>query len=229
MELVTINSVLALGKLAKTAAKKGYRSALNRTVVATGKLGRTAASSSLEAGSKVAATTLMEIWNLSSPKKKDLEEMIAFSLLLKDIGSAAAIQGMEEALLSVVTCLGEVGKKEAAESLETETINTLLLLEEIGGIAAEKYFDEALSSVALSIEDTGKLSLKNGIREAALQSQWSLETLKVQAEEKLLDNASVVIEMTLDSFKFPDFKETDENMNRLQEVKNLQKKVYTNM
>ncbi|WP_269850397.1 hypothetical protein [Methanosarcina horonobensis] len=111
MELVTINSVLAFGKLAKAAAKKGYKSALNRAMVATGKLGRAAASSSLEAGSKVAATTLMEIWNFSSPEKKDREEMVAFSLLLRDIGSAAAAQDMEEALLNAITCLGEVGKK----------------------------------------------------------------------------------------------------------------------
>ncbi|MDY0248136.1 MAG: hypothetical protein RBR26_14605, partial [Methanosarcina mazei] len=138
MELVTISSVLALGKLAKAAAKKGHVMALNRATVATGKLGKVAASNSMEAGSKVAATTLMEIWNFSYPENKDREELFAFSLLLKDIGAAAAGQGMEEALLNAVTCLGEAGKKEAAEKLETETINTLLLLEEIGGLAAEK-------------------------------------------------------------------------------------------
>ncbi len=112
MELVTISSVLALGKLAKAAAKKGHVMALNRATVATGKLGgKVAASNSMEAGSKVAATTLMEIWNFSYPENKDREELFAFSLLLKDIGAAAAGQGMEEALLNAVTCLGEAGKK----------------------------------------------------------------------------------------------------------------------
>ena len=61
-------------------------------MIETGKLGRTAAAGSLEAGSKVAATTMMEIWNLSPPEKKDKEEMVAFSLLLRDIGAAAAVQ-----------------------------------------------------------------------------------------------------------------------------------------
>lgn len=107
MELVAISSILAFGKLARAAAKKGQRSVLKRTMIATGKLGSIAASNSLEAGSKVAATTIMEIWNLSSPEKKDREEMIAFSLLLKDIGSAAAVQGMEEALLNAINCLGD--------------------------------------------------------------------------------------------------------------------------
>jgi hypothetical protein len=229
MELVTINSVLAFGKLARIAAKKGYGPVLNRTMVETGKLGRTAASSSLEAGSKVAATTMMEIWNLPSPEKKGQEEIIAFSLLLRDIGSAAAMQGMEEALLNAITCLGEVGKKVASESLEVETISTLLLLEEIGKLAAEKYFDEALSSVALSIEDAGKLSLKNKLREPVLQSQWSLEILKVQAEEKALTNSPIVTEMALDSFKFPGVTETGEQTEKLQEIKELQKKVYSSL
>jgi hypothetical protein len=227
MELVTINAVIALGKLAKAAAKKGYGSALNRGIVAIGKTGRTAASNSLEAGSKVAATTLMEIWNLSSPKEKAREELVAFSLLLRDIGAAAAVQGMEEALLNAATCLGEVGKKEAAESLELETISTLILLEEIGATAAEKYFDEALSSIALSIEDAGKLSIKKGLHEAALQSQWVLETLRIQAEEKLLANSPIVIEMALDSFKLTGATETEENIQKLQEIKELQTKVYS--
>ena len=63
MELVTINSVLALGKLARTAAEEGYESALTKAFIAIGRLGGGAAAHSLEAGSKVAATTLMEIWN----------------------------------------------------------------------------------------------------------------------------------------------------------------------
>lgn len=203
--------------------------ALNRATVATGKLGKVAASNSMEAGSKVAATTLMEIWNFSYPENKDREELFAFSLLLKDIGAAAAGQGMEEALLNAVTCLGEAGKKEAAEKLETETINTLLLLEEIGGLAAEKYFDEALSSVALSIEETGKIALKKGLREAALQSQWALESLKIQAEEKALTNSPIVAEMALESFKFTDIAETSENIEKLHEIKEIQKKVYSGL
>ena len=39
MELVTINSVLSLGKLARTAAEKGLDSALSKAFIATGRLG----------------------------------------------------------------------------------------------------------------------------------------------------------------------------------------------
>ena len=45
---------------------------------------------------------------------------------------------LEEIVLNAATCLGEIGKKVAAESLELETISTLILLEEIGKLAAER-------------------------------------------------------------------------------------------
>ncbi|HWR24709.1 MAG TPA: hypothetical protein VN278_00615, partial [Methanosarcina sp.] len=87
----------------------------------------------------------------------------------------------------------------------------------------------ALSSVSLSIEEIGKLSLKKGLNEAALQSQWALETLRVQAEEKLLTNSSVVVEMSLDSFKDSDGVASEEIVERFQEIKNLQEKIYSNL
>ncbi len=65
-------------------------------------------------------------------------------------------------MLNAVNCLGEIGKKIAAESFEFETISTLLLLEEIGKLAAEKYLDEALSSIALSIEEIWKTIFEEG-------------------------------------------------------------------
>lgn len=228
MELVCINSVLALGKLAETAVEGGYESALSKAYIAIGRLGKTAATHSLEAGSKVAASTLMEIWNL--PKQRQSQEKtIAFSLLFKDIGVYGARQGTEEIVLNAVTCLGEVGKKIAAESLELETINVLLLLEEIGESAAEKYLDEALSSTAISIEEIGRISLKKKLRDAVLQSQLALENLWIQAEERLMTNSSVVAEMSLDSFKGAEPASDEEEPEKFQEIRNLQKKVYSTL
>lgn len=228
MELVTINSVLALGKLARAGAEGGYESVLTKAFVATGRLGRAAAEHSLEAGSKVAATTLMEIWNFS-PQRQNQEKIIAFSLLFKEIGACGARQGMEEVVLNAVSCLGEIGKKIASESLELETVSTLLLLEEIGQLAAEKYFDEALSSVALSIEEIGKLSLKKGLIGAVLQSQWELETLRVKAEEMLMNNSSIVAEVALDSFKDLGYTDSEEKGGKFQEIKDLQEKIYSSL
>jgi len=228
MELVTINSTLALGKLAKTATEEGYESAHTKAFIAIGRLGKTAATHSLEAGSKVAASTLMEIWNL--PKQRQSQEKtIAFSLLFKDIGVYGARQGTEEIVLNAVTCLGEVGKKIAAESLELETVSILLLLEEIGESAAEKYFDEALSSTALSIEEIGKISLKKKLQQAVSQSQRILETLRVQAEERSMTNSSVVTEMSLDSFIGAGNTDFEEKVEKLQEIKDLQKKIHSTL
>lgn len=228
MELVNINSVLALGKLAKTAVEEGYESAYIKTFIAIGRLGRIAAAHSLEAGSKIAATTLMEIWNL--PKQRESQEKtIAFSLLFKEIGICGARQGAEEIVLNAVNCLGEIGKKVATESIELETVSTLLLLEEIGKFAAEKYLDEALSSAALSIEEIGRLSLKKKLQEAVLQSRWALETLRVQAEERLMANSSIVAEMSLDSFKDVGPADLDEKVEKFQEIRNLHKKIYSTL
>ena len=198
MELVTINSILSLGKLARAAADKGLESALGRAFIAIGKLGEAAAAHSLEAGSKVAASTLLEIWKFSS-ESWDQEKVITFSLLFKEIGASAARSGVEEVVLSAVTGLGELGKKTAADSLELETVSTLLLLEEIGKLAAESYFDEALSSTALSIE------------------------------EKLLNNSSVVAEMALDNFTDIGYNESEEKLEKFQEIKALQKKIQSNL
>ena len=98
MELVTINSILSLGKLARAAADKGLESALGRAFIAIGKLGEAAAAHSLEAGSKVAASTLLEIWKFSS-ESWDQEKVITFSLLFKEIGASAARSGVEEVVL----------------------------------------------------------------------------------------------------------------------------------
>jgi hypothetical protein len=62
----------------------------------------------------------MEIWNLSSPEKKDREEMVAFSLLLKDIGSAAASQGMEEACLTQLHVLEKSEKRRHQKALKSK-------------------------------------------------------------------------------------------------------------
>ena len=228
MELVSINSVLALGKLARTSVEEGYESALTKAFIAIGRLGRIAAAHSLEAGSKVAATTLMEIWNLPRQRQSQ-EKTIAFSLLFTDIGVCGARQGVEEIVLNAVNCLGEIGKKMASESLELETVSTLLLLEKIGKSAAEKYLDEALSSTALSIEEIGKISLKKKLHDAVLQSQWALEILRVQAEERLMTNSSVVAEMSLDSFKDAGNADLDEKVEKFQEIKNLQKKINSTL
>ncbi|AKB81082.1 hypothetical protein MSBR3_0504 [Methanosarcina barkeri 3] len=228
MELVTINSILSLGKLARKAADNGFESVLDKAFVAIGKLGKTAAAHSLEAGSKVAATTLMEIWNFS-PEEWGQEKVIAFSLLFKEIGTSAARRDMEEVMLSAVTCLGEIGKKVAAKNLELETVSSLLLLEEIGKLAVENYFDEALSSTALSIEDIGKLSIKKGLNDAVLQCQWTLETLRVQAEEKALSNSSVVAEVALDNFKDIGYTSSEEKTEKFQGIKAIQKKIQSDL
>lgn len=228
MELVTINSILSLGKLARKAADKRFESALGKALIAIGKLGKTAAGHSLEAGSKVAATTLMEIWNFF-PEQWDQEKVITFSLLFKEIGISAARHDMEDVVLSAVTGLGEIGKKVAAKSLELETVSSLLLLEEIGKIAAESYLDEALSSTALSIEEVGKLSVKKELNNAVLQCQWTLETLRVQAEEKALDNSSIVAEVALDNFKDLGYMDSEEKVDKFQEIKNLQKKIQSTL
>lgn len=224
MELVTINSILSLGKLARSAADKGFESALGKAFIAIGKLGEASAANSLEAGSKVAATTLMEIWNFF-PEQWDQEKIIAFSLLYKEIGISAAKSDMEDVVLSAVTGLGEIGKKIAARKLEIETVSSLLLLDEIGKRAAESYFDEALSSTALSIEEIGKLSARNGLSDVVLQCQWALETLRVQAEEKLLHNSSIVTELALDSFTDTGYADSEENIEKIQEIKILLEKI----
>jgi hypothetical protein len=228
MELFTINSILSIEKLARAAADKGFDSALGRAFIAIGKLGEVAAAHSLEAGSKVAATTLMEIWNHSS-EKWNQEKTIAFSLLFKNIGTSAARRGMEEVVLNAVTSLGEIGKKVAAKSLELETVSSLLLVEEIGKLAAENYFDEALSSAALSIEEIGKLSVKKGLSDAVLQCQWALETLRIQAEEKLLTNSSIVTELALDYFSDKGYADSEEKVEKFQEIKALQKKIQSTL
>jgi hypothetical protein len=228
MELVTINSILALGKLAKISAEDGYESALTKAYIAIGRLGRIAAAHSLEAGSKVAASTLMEIWNLSTQRRSQ-EKTIAFTLLFKEIGASGAKQCMEEILLNAVNCLGEIGKKIVAENLGVETVSTLLLLEEIGKLAAEKSLDEALSSIVLSIEEIGKLSLKKGLNDAVLQTQWALETLRVQAEERLMTNSSVVAEMSLDSFKGIENEASEGIMENFEKIKNLQQKIHSTL
>ena len=204
------------------------KSALGRAFIAIGKLGEAAAAHSLEAGSKVAASTLLEIWKFSS-ESWDQEKVITFSLLFKEIGASAARSGVEEVVLSAVTGLGELGKKTAADSLELETVSTLLLLEEIGKLAAESYFDEALSSTALSIEEIGKICKKKGLSDAVLQCQWALETLRIQAEEKLLNNSSVVAEMALDNFTDIGYNESEEKLEKFQEIKALQKKIQSNL
>jgi hypothetical protein len=226
MELVCINSILALGKLAKTAVEEGYESTHNKAYIAVGRLGGIAAAHSLEAGSKVAATTLMEIWNLPK-QRRNTEKTIAFSLLFKEIGVCGARQGSEEIVLNAVTCLGEIGKKIATENLELETVSVLLLLEEIGESAAEKYLDEALSSTALSIEEIGKISLKKKLHDAILQSQWALEALVVQAEERSMDISSVVAEMSLDNFKDLEPDSEEEKPEKFQEIRKLQKNIYS--
>jgi hypothetical protein len=228
MELVCINSVLALGKLAKTAVEEGYEATHNKAYIAVGRLGRIAAAHSLEAGSKVAATTLMEIWNLPR-QRQNKEKTIAFSLLFKEIGVCGARQGSEEIVLNAVTCLGEIGKKIATENLELETVSILLLLEETGKSAAEKYLDEALSSIALSIEEIGKISLKKKLHDAVLQSQWALEALRVQAEERSMAVSSVVAEMSLDSFKDLEPEGEEKKSEKIQEIRNLQKKIYSTL
>jgi len=228
LELVTINSVLSLGKLARRAADKGFKSALGKAFVSIGKLGKVAAAHSLEAGSKVAATTLMEIWNFY-PEQWDQKKIIAFSLLTKEIGTSAAKRGMEDVVLSAITGLGEIGKKVAARSLELETISSLLLLEEIGKLAAESYFDEALSSTALSIEEIGKISIKKGLNDAVLQCQWTLETLRVQAEERLLSNSSIVAEVALDNFASTGYTDSEEKLEKFREIEVLQEKIQSTL
>lgn len=228
MELVTIDSILALGKLAKTAIEDGYESALTKAFIAIGRLGRIAAAHSLEAGSKVAATTLMEIWNLPR-QRQNQEKTIAFSLLFKDIGVHGARRGAEEIVLNVVNCLGEIGKKVASESLEIDTVSTLLLLEEIGESVAEKNLDEALSSTALSIEEIGKISLKKKLHDAVLQSQWALETISVLAEERSMTTSSVVAEMSLDTFKDAVSADLDEKAEKFQEIRDLQNKISSTL
>ncbi len=227
LELVTINSVLSLGKLARIAADKRLKSALGKAFVLIGKLGEAAAAHSLEAGSKVAATTLMEIWNFC-PEQWDQEKIIAFSLLFKEIGASATRCDMEETVLSAITGLGEIGKKVATRSLELETTSSLLLLEEIGKLAAESYFDEALSSTALSIEEIGKLSLKKGLNDAVSQCQWALETLRVQAEERLLNNSSIVAELALDNFTDAGYTDSEE-LEKFREIKALQEKIRSTL
>ena len=86
MELVTINSALALGKLARTAAEKGSESILSEIFIAIGKLGIAAATNSLETGSKVAATTLMEIWKFSPQAAKPGKNNYLFRNLKRNWG-----------------------------------------------------------------------------------------------------------------------------------------------
>jgi hypothetical protein len=223
MELVTINSILALGKLAKIAAEKGEESSLRKVYVATGRLGITAAANSLEAGSKIAATTLMEIWKLSS-QQQSKEKTIICSLLLKEIGVSAAKQGVEEVVLSTVTGLGEIGKKAVGNS-ELETLSTLLMLEEIGKFAAEKYLDEALSSTALSVEEIGKLSIKKGLNDSVLKGQIILETFRTQAEEQLMTSSAVVAEMAFDSLSGTGLMDSEEKREKLKEIRDLHQKI----
>lgn len=228
MELVCINSVLALGKLAKTAIEEGYESAYSKAYIAIGRLGRTAAANSLEAGSKIASSTLMELWNLPR-QRQNLEKTVAFSIFFKEIAVCGARRGIEDIVLNAINCLGEIGKKEAAENLELETVSILLLLEEIGKSAAEKYFDEALGSTALSIEEIGKISLKKKLRDALWQSQWALENLRVQAEEREMTNSSVVAEMSLDSFKGSEPANEEEEPGKFQEIWDLLNKTRSTL
>ena len=70
--------------------------------------------------------------------------------------------------------------------------------------------------------------MKKKLHDAVLQSQWALEALRVQAEERSMTNSSVVTEMSLDSFNLePGI--GDEKPEKLQEIRNLQKKIYSTL
>ncbi|MDY0130193.1 MAG: hypothetical protein RBR63_08435, partial [Methanosarcina vacuolata] len=88
---------------------------------------------------------------------------------------------------------------------------------------------EALSSTAISIEEIGKLSVKKELNDAVLQCQWTLETLRVQAEENALNNSSIVAEVALDNFKDISCTDSEEKMEKFQEIKVLQKKIQSTL
>jgi hypothetical protein len=230
MELVAINSILAFGKLANEVSGRGYESILEKLVKAIGKLGRGAGSNALEAGSKVAITTLMEI-RAASKIQKSREETITFSVMLTEIGTAAAEQGLKDALLSAISSVGEIGKNTAGEKLETETVSTLILLEDLGKVAAKKYYDEALSSAGLSIEEIGKLAFKKQLNGVLPQAQWALKTLNVLAEEQNLEGSAIVAELALENLKNMHVADTEENieenMKKLTDIKELHTKILS--
>ncbi|MFI5383279.1 MAG: hypothetical protein ACHQXK_03460, partial [Methanosarcina thermophila] len=70
---------------------------------------------------------------------------------------------------------------------------------------------------------------KKGLSDAVLQCQWALETLRVQAEEKMLNNSSVVAEMALDNFTDIGYNESEEKLEKFQEIKTLQEKIQSKL
>lgn len=232
MELVAINSILAFGKLANEASDRGLKSTTEKIVKAIGRLGKETGSNALEAGSKVAITTLMEI-RAASNMQKSREETITFSVILTEIGTAAAEHGLKDVLLSAISSVGEIGKSTVGEKLETETLSTLLLLENLGKAAAKIYYDEALSSAGLSIEEIEKLAFKKQFYGVLPQAQWALETLRVQAEGQRLENSEIVAELALEYLKNMHVSDTEENieenMKKIMDIKALHAKVISDL
>ncbi len=71
--------------------------------------------------------------------------------------------------------------------------------------------------------------MKKGLHQAVLQSRWALETLRVQAEERLMTNSSIVTEMSLDSFKDIINADSEEEAEKFQEIRNLQKRIQSTL
>jgi hypothetical protein len=57
----------------------------------------------------------------------------------------------------------------------------------------------------------------------------ALETLLILAEEKFLDNSSIVTELALDNFTNVDNEDSEDKVERFQEIKALQKKIQSTM
>jgi hypothetical protein len=57
----------------------------------------------------------------------------------------------------------------------------------------------------------------------------ALETLLILAEEKFLDNSSIVTELALDNFTNIDEEDSEDKVERFQEIKALQKKIQSTM
>jgi hypothetical protein len=62
-----------------------------------------------------------------------------------------------------------------------------------------------------------------------LQCQWALETLRFRAEEKFLNNSSIVAELALDNFSDIGYIDSEDKVEKFQEIKALQEKIQSTL